>query len=152
MALCKEEEKTFFFKLGLPGKASLWVKKNGFSSTGNNICSLAYWRFPDTGVKTHTHTHFYTNTHMHVRVCIYIQMWQVTGDMWHVTCVMWHVTGGGRWTFSQNFFSLIIDKATQGLLIIPIKEELLFSSIELENFEVGRWHCSSSRMHHTLAQ
>ena len=29
-----------------------------------------------------------------------------TGDTWHVTCDTWHMTGGGRWTFSQNFSSL----------------------------------------------
>ena len=32
------------------------------------------------------------------------------------------------------------------------KGKLLFSSVELENFGVGRWLCSSSKMHHTLAQ
>ena len=27
--------------------------------------------------------------------------------MWHVTCNMWHMTGWGRWTFSNNFSSLV---------------------------------------------
>ena len=34
--------------------------------------------------------------------------WHVTCDMWHVTCDMWYVTGGGRWTFFQNFSSLAL--------------------------------------------
>ena len=35
-------------------------------------------------------------------------MWHMTCDTWHVTCDTWHVTGGGRWTFSQNFRSLAL--------------------------------------------
>ena len=27
-------------------------------------------------------------------------------DVWHMAHDMWHMTGGGRWTFSQNFSSL----------------------------------------------
>ena len=30
-------------------------------------------------------------------------MWHATCDTWHVTCDTWNMTGGGRWTFSQNF-------------------------------------------------
>ena len=30
----------------------------------------------------------------------------MTYDTWHVTCDTWHQTGGGRWTFVQNFSSL----------------------------------------------
>ena len=42
-------------------------------------------------------------------------MWHVTCDTWHVTCDIWHVasdtwhmTGGGRWTFSQDFSALAL--------------------------------------------
>ena len=33
-------------------------------------------------------------------------MWHLTCDMWHLTHDSWHVTHGGRWTFSQHFWSL----------------------------------------------
>ena len=34
--------------------------------------------------------------------------WHVTCDTWHVTPDTWHVTSMGRWTFSQNFCSLVL--------------------------------------------
>ena len=34
------------------------------------------------------------------------EMLHVTQDTWNVTCDTWHLTGGGRWTFYQNFSSL----------------------------------------------
>ena len=36
-------------------------------------------------------------------------MWHGIRDMWHLTCETWYVAGGaGRWTFSQNFSSLVL--------------------------------------------
>ena len=37
-------------------------------------------------------------------------MWQVTHDMGHLTCECdtWHLSGGGRWTISQHFSSLVL--------------------------------------------
>ena len=47
VAMHYAKKQVFMFQLGLPPKASLWVK-NAYSTTGIKICSLVCTRFPKT--------------------------------------------------------------------------------------------------------